>query len=143
MYKRQEHSVAEAAGTASPIPAPEELTDLFTPQRTAVPNNPPNTAWAPKALEIISENAAGISRILIAITINVIMIKLIVIKGTITSAVLAIRLIPPEITIKSNTAIIAPVIYCEIPKLFLNPLVMENACGATVRIGTQMNVNTA
>lgn len=97
----------------------------------------------PKALEIISPNAAGISFILIIITITVIRINPIVINGTINSAVLAIRLIPPEITIKSNTAIIAPVIYCEMPRLFLNPLVIENACGATVRIGTQINVNTA
>ena len=66
-----------------------------------------------------------------------------VINGTISSAVLAIRLMPPEITINSNTAIIAPVIYCEICKLFLNPLVIENACGATVSIGTQINVKIA
>ena len=65
---------------------------------------------------------------------TVIKINPIVINGTINSAVFAIRLIPPEITKNNKTAMIAPVIYCDTPILFLKPL---------VRIGTQINVNNA
>ncbi len=56
---------------------------------------------------------------------TVIKINPIVINGTINSAVFAIRLIPPEITKNNKTAMIAPVIYCDTPILFLKPLVLK------------------